>query len=354
MASIAGPGAKKVWNRVDIRQDAGFRFAGRKEKFQPGFESGRDVWFSCRVPAYEICQKAGASLDVLEEKDLRITVNRTGAELISIARRDASGTWRGFLYRDGEVEPPAAGWGNHATVMGYFLHRLWKEQSVYRGAIIRGGNHGFLRHFAFDAPEVRGAELVYRVPASRIPPEAYPLRVSLELAYRMENDAVRVEFSFTNEEPELTAHVSFGLHPGFAVTSPSTCRLHMPAGTYVRHFAAGNLRDGKTGEIVFAGGDMPFDREKLPDSYLLGLEGVPNRVFTLEDFESGRRVVLDFSEVPFLTLWSDMNPFLCVEPCWGLPDSNPPVPFEQKAGIQVIPAGQTLTRGFSIRPGFFS
>ncbi len=46
--------------------------------------------------------------------------------------------------------------------------------------------------------------------------------------------------------------------------------------------------------------EMPFDAEKLPDSYLLGLEGVPDKVFTLEDFESGRRVVLDFSEVPFL------------------------------------------------------
>ena len=28
--------------------------------------------------------------------------------------------------------------------MGYFLHRLWKEESIYRGALIRGGNHGFL------------------------------------------------------------------------------------------------------------------------------------------------------------------------------------------------------------------
>ncbi len=49
-----------------------------------------------------------------------------------------------------------------------------------------------------------------------------------------------------------------------------------------------------------------------------------------------------------------MSPFFCVEPCWGLPDSNPPVPFEQKVGIQVVPAGQTLTRGFVLNPGFLS
>jgi galactose mutarotase-like enzyme len=306
------------------------------------------------VPAYEISEKAGVTLDILEENGLKIAVSRTGAELISLARRDSGGQWQGFLYRDGETAAPASGWGNHATVMGYFLHRLWKEQSVYRGSVIRGGNHGFLRHFAFAAPEVRGASLVYRVAASQVPPEAYPLRVALELRYELSESGLRIEFAFTNEEPELDAHLSFGLHPGFAVTSPLTSKLLMPAGTYVRHFAPGNFLDGTTETISFAGGEMPFDAEKLPDSYLLGLEGVPDKVFTLEDFESGRRVVLDFSEVPFLTLWSDMSPFFCVEPCWGLPDSNPPVPFEQKVGIQVVPAGQTLTRGFVVNPGFLS
>jgi len=306
------------------------------------------------VPAYEIWKSAGVTLDILEKDGLRIAVNRTGAELTSLARLDGSGEWRGFLYRDGETSAPASGWGNHATVMGYFLHRLWKEQSVYRGTVIRGGNHGFLRHFVFDPPEVRGVSLVYRVPASRIPPEAYPLKVALELSYTLSEEGVRVEFVFTNEEPALDAHLSFGLHPGFAVTSPLTARLAMPAGDYVRHFAPGNFLNGETEHLPFAGGDMPFSREKLPDSCLLGLAGVPERVFTLEDFESGRRVVLDFSEVPFLTLWSDMSPFLCVEPCWGLPDSNPPAPFEQKAGIQVVPAGGTLRGGFSINPGFLS
>lgn len=311
---------------------------------------------SSTVPAHQILQKNQAILDVLtdEANGLRIIVNRKGAELASLARGDAQGQWRGFLYRDGEVTPPASGWANHATVMGYFLHRLWKEQSVYRGRVIHGGNHGFIRHFDFDAPEVRDGSLVYRVPATRVPPGAYPLKVSLELSYRLSAEGLRVEFLFVNEEPELEAHVSFGLHPGFAVTSPETCRVQFPAGTYRRYWAPGNFLDGRVEEMAFAGGAMPFERAKLPDSYLLGLEGVPDRRFTLEDFESGRRVVLDFSEVPFLTIWSDMNPFLCLEPCWGLPDSNPPRPFEQKIGIQVIAPGASLRRGFGIIPTLLS
>lgn len=306
------------------------------------------------MPTYETREQSGISLDVLEDGDLRIAVNRTGAELTSLARREGSGAWRGFLYRDGDTSAPSSGWGNHATVMGYFLHRLWKEQSNYRGSIIRSGNHGFLRHFVFDAPEVKNGSLVYRVPANRVPPEAYPLKVSLELTYALSADGLRVEFSFHNEEPELDAHVSFGMHPGFAVSSPETCRVLMPAGKYVRHFAPGNFLNGETEEIDFSGGEMPFDRTKLEDSYLLGLEKLTSRIFAIEDSVTGQRVVLDFSEVPFLTLWSDMNAFLCLEPCWGLPDSNPPTAFENKPGIQVIPPGRHLKRGFTIQPSYLT
>ena len=40
---------------------------------------------------------------------------------------------------------PAKGWANHATVMGYFLHRIKDERTLYRGQEIRGGTHSFLR-----------------------------------------------------------------------------------------------------------------------------------------------------------------------------------------------------------------
>jgi galactose mutarotase-like enzyme len=92
---------------------------------------------------------------------------------------------------------------------------------------------------------------------------------------------------------------------------------------------------------------MPFDKAALPGSYLLELSGVPQRIFTLRDPASGRVLDLDFSEPPYCTLWSE-GAFICIEPCWGLPDSNPQKPFEEKDGIQRIPPLGTLQAGFSI------
>lgn len=285
----------------------------------------------------------GDGVDVMECGGIRVQILRRGAEMFGL---ELDG--QGFLHRDGDPSPPASGWANHATVMGYFLHRLWKEESNYRGAVVRGGNHGFLRHFDFDEPERLADGLVYRVPADRIPPDAYPLRVSLELSYRIIAGALRVQFSFLNEEPDLVAHVSFGLHPGFAVTRISEAKILLPAGRYVRHFAPGNFLDGRTELLEYSGGGFPYPIDELPGSFLVGIEGVPDRKFILED--SGRSLEFDFSEVPYVTFWSDAENFVCIEPCWGLPDSNPPVAFENKLGIQSILPGTRLTRGFSLRP----
>jgi len=181
-----------------------------------------------------------------------------------------------------------------------------------------------------------------------VPPDAYPLRVSLELSYRIIEGSLRVEFCFCNEERDLDAHVSFGLHPGFAVSSLDKARIVLPAGRYVRHFAPGNFLDGRTEALDFAGGGFPYPIDQLPGSFLVGIDGVPDRRLVLED--GGRTLEFNFSEVPYVTFWSDADNFVCIEPCWGLPDSHPPVPFEQKAGIQIIPAGAHLRRGFSITP----
>jgi galactose mutarotase-like enzyme len=298
-------------------------------------------------------QRGERRLDVLtdEANGLRLIVSRLGAELISVARRNSSGEWIGFLNRDNEMGAPEKGWANHATVMGYYLHRIKDERTLYRGHEIRGGTHSFLRGKIWHLAESdRDNQLVYGITPDDFTTTEYPLKVSLDLTYRIENQRIVVTFRFRNDEPELTAHVGFGLHPGFAATSFDSFRLEMPAGIYRRHFSPGNYLSGETEEIRFAGGEMPFDRAKLPGSYILEFVDVPDRTFTFSDPASGRTIALDLTSVPYLTLWSDGGPFLCVEPCWGLTDHHEQRAFEDKEGIQKIPAGGELAACFSFEP----
>jgi galactose mutarotase-like enzyme len=300
-------------------------------------------------------KRDGQDLDVLtdEENGLRIVVSRLGAELISVARINEAGKWIGFLYRDDDLSSPVQGWANHATVMGYYLHRLKNGRSLYRGREIRGGNHGFLRSKIWRLVESsvdESALLKYRITPDNFSPSEYPLKVSSELTYKLEGENLIVLFEFQNHEPELTAHVAFGLHPGFGATSFESFRLQMPRGLYRRYFSSGNYLSGETRDIEFRGGEMPFSKTELPGSIILELVDVPRRQFSYVDPPSGRWVTLDLTGVPYLTLWCDGGPFLCIEPCWGLTDHHEQRAFEDKQGIQTITARGELGASFTMAP----
>ncbi len=295
-------------------------------------------------------------IDWLENSDgrLRVGISRLGAELISVQRRDVSGDWIGFLHRDNDLVPPGSGWANHATVMGYFLHRLKEERSFYRGHQICGGTHSFARTKNWHVIERSQGEITYRITPDDFSPTDYPLNVSLELTYALDDQQVRAQFHFTNAEPRLSAHVAFGLHPGFASSSFESFQFRMPAGLYRRHFSPGNFLSGQTQDVEFGGGAMPFARAELPGSFIIELLHAPSRELRFEDVPSRRAVVVDLGTAPYLTLWSDGGAFLCVEPCWGLTDHHQQRAFEDKLGIQVIAPGGELVAHCAIAPQVLS
>ena len=305
---------------------------------------------------YEVSERDGKTVDVLTDdtSGTRLVVARLGAEPISLARRGADGQWTGFLWRDDDFSKNPDGWSNHATVMGYYLHRILNGRTTYRGHEVVGGTHSFLRHKTFPEPEVDIADgraaLTYTMLPSGYEPQEYPFRVSLALTYALEADgALRVRFRFESQEPDLTTHVSFGLHPGFAVGSMAEAQVLLPPGVYKRHLAPGDYLSGETVTIDHPGGPMPFGKTELPGSFLVEPVDVEEKVFTLVDPVGGRRVELDCPQAPYLTLWSDGHPYICVEPCWGLPDAHKQVPFEDKEGIQEIAPGGVLEREFIVR-----
>ncbi len=286
-------------------------------------------------------------IDVLHDPatGLKCEFLRTGAEMLSLQLHEQR-----FLHRDGDIRPAKSGWNNHATVMGYYLHRILNGKSQYRGQPIEGGTHSFLRHIRFENPEISTDSLTYRIDPGGYSKTDYPLMVGFAITYRFTHDGrVEVSFEFQNEE-EVEAHVSFGLHPGFAVSSLESMSLLLPAGHYRRHLAPGNFLSGETRDIEIAAPGFPFDPADLPGSFILEFVDNTHRIVSLTDRETARRVEIDFAECPYITIWSDGGLFVCVEPCWGLPDAHDQRPFEKKAGIQTIPAKSSLTKSFTIHP----
>jgi galactose mutarotase-like enzyme len=300
-------------------------------------------------------EQNGQHLDEIVDlkNETRIVVSDHGAELVSLTKSGARGDWVGYLYRDGDTSVPGSGWKSHATVMGYYIHRLLGEHSLYEGEEIRGGNHSFIRTKVFASPEVltseENATLRYRLPAEAINKTEYPRRVAFQIDYALSGQDLTVVFSFTNHELNRPAHVSFGLHPGFRVSSIDDARIILPRGQYRRHLAPGNFLSGQIVDFTSAGDSFPCKPFELPDSFLIQPIEVDEYVVKLQDLKERREVQIDLSEAPFFTIWSDLNPFICIEPCWGLPDHKEQEPFEKKLGIQVIQTQGILTRQCSFR-----
>lgn len=305
---------------------------------------------------YEVQERDGHILDVMTDDalGLRMVVSRQGAELVSLAKRNAQGEWIGFLYRDADVTEPASGWKNHATVMGYYIHRLKNEKTNYYGHEIKGGNHGFVRNKLFAAPKVseESGMLKYSVPYQEINALDYPFKVSMDLTYRIHGEKLFVQFYFTNNEMQRAAHLSFGLHPGFAVSSIDQAQILFPGGSFVRYAAPDNFLSGDKQFIEIPKGEFPFSKSELPKSFILEFKKVSIPHVVLVDAPSKRRIEIDLQGVPYFTLWSDGGPFICVEPHWGLPDHHLQRPFENKEGIQVIAPRGNLNKIFAITPSF--
>ena len=300
---------------------------------------------------HETAERDGHTLDVLTDDatGTRLTVDRLGAQPIGLARRGADGAWTGFLWQDGVVSPPPSAWVGHCPVMGYYILRLLDGHTAYRGREIRGGTHSFLRTKTFAEPEFAADGLTYTMTPDGYEAHEYPYHVTMRLTYTLEpGGAWRTRFRFESGEPEVSTHVSFGLHPGFALGSLVEAQILLPPGLYRRHLAPGNFLSGETTDIQHPGGPMPFDKARLIDSYLLELVDVPDPTFVVDDARGGRRSELRYAQAPFVTLWSDGHDYVCVEPCWGMPDAHQQAPFEQKLGIQEIAPGGTLEKEFTI------
>jgi galactose mutarotase-like enzyme len=173
--------------------------------------------------------------------------------------------------------------------------------------------------------------------------------VDFSLDYRLVDDCLEVQFSFKNLEVDRPAHLSFGLHPGFAVSSVENARVLLPKGRYRRHIAPDNFLSGETADFASEGGPMSFKPFELPGSFLIEPLHWEESVVRLHDYGSNHEIEIDLAEAPFFTIWSDLHPFICVEPCWGLPDHQKQEPFEKKIGIQVVPPQGSLSRGCSFR-----
>lgn len=258
---------------------------------------------------------------VLENDDLKVTINHFGAELSSIVKKEGNTE---YMWNADERF-----WKRSAPVLFPFVGSLKNKEFLYGGKAYPMGQHGFARDMEFSLVSNDGEQAWFSLSSDETTYEKYPFAFTLEIGYQLTDSTLKVIWKVVNED-EKQMYFSIGGHPAFM------CPLN-DEGKQTDYFIAfdtdHDLTYSKLSEnglvykkdnlLATNGGNMQVT-EHLFDEDALVVEGNQAHKVSLCKPDGGAYLTVSF-DAPLFGLWSPAKkgaPFICIEPWYGRCDSE--------------------------------
>jgi len=274
--------------------------------------------------------------DTLQNAELRISVNRLGAELAGIT--DANGTE--YLW---QADPLI--WNGRSPVLFPIVGKLAGDSYSHDGRKYSLPQHGFARRKPFRLTGQRDGCLSYALSSDESTRQAYPFDFSLALSYTLAGNSIRAAYRVTNLDARPMPF-SLGAHPGFSCSRHAGDALE----DYYLEFEHNETADtclvrngliavNETRRILADEKILPLTKTLFDDNALVFMNLASSAV-SLRSHRHPNIVKVDFPGFPCLGIWSKpAAPFVCIEPWFGHADPtgrNPGSPLETKPGILIL------------------
>ncbi len=258
---------------------------------------------------------------VLENDDLKVTINHFGAELSSIVKKEDNVE---YMWNADEKF-----WKRSAPVLFPFVGSLKNKEFLYEDNAYPMGQHGFARDMEFSLVSNDGKQAWFSLSSDETTYEKYPFAFTLEIGYLLTGHTLKVIWKVVNED-EKPMYFSIGGHPAFM------CPLN-GEGKQTDYFIAfdtdKDLTYSKLSEnglvykkdniLPINGGTMQVT-EHLFDEDALVVEGDQAHRLSLCKPDGKPYLTVSF-DAPLFGLWSPAKkgaPFICIEPWYGRCDSE--------------------------------
>lgn len=258
---------------------------------------------------------------VLENEELKVTINYFGAELSSIVKKENNAE---YMWNADEKF-----WKRSAPVLFPFVGSLKNKEFLYEDSAYPMGQHGFARDMEFSLVSNDGKQAWFSLSSDDTTYEKYPFAFTLEIGYLLTGHTLKVIWKVVNED-EKPMYFSIGGHPAFM------CPLN-GEGKQTDYFIAfdtdKDLTYSKLSEngLVYKkdnvlptnGGTMQVT-EHLFDEDALVVEGNQAHRVSLCKPDGKPYLTVSF-DAPLFGLWSPAKkgaPFICIEPWYGRCDSE--------------------------------
>ncbi len=270
----------------------------------------------------------------VENEFLKIAVARHGAQLESVWDKEMGYEyiWQGT--------PPY--WRRKAPILFPIVGALKEKTYSYRHQTYTLSQHGFARDLPFDCLEHDETAVKMRLTSNEATKKNYPFDFSLEVCYRLEGRTLTVSHDVQNIGA-LDMYYGLGGHPGFNVTYPcdvvfeemerlTTYKVNLENGLIATQRRRINEhRITSDGHLHFTLTPEVFEQDAII------LDDIHSKTVTLNSGNAGHGVALTMEAAPYLGIWSDKGPFVCLEPWWGIADfEDTDQNIEHKKGMQCL------------------
>jgi len=285
---------------------------------------------------------------ILENEFLLIEFKLTGAELTRIYSKS---TKLDYLW-EGDSEY----WNRQSPVLFPIVGGLKDKKYVVDGVEYELPQHGFARDGEFKIIDQQQDFVVLELLSSEDSLKVYPFKFSLQITYRLERNKLTTAYKVINKDSKEILF-SIGGHPGFKCplvdgTSFEDYYFEFPEDenpvqTFINIDVG--LRKEKKDKVDL--GKKINLRYDLFDNDALIYEGLKSTKVALLSTKHKHGLSFDFTGFKYLAFWTKGKdaPFICIEPWWGIADSeNGQNEFSEKLGVVKLPVDTAFTTKYSM------
>ena len=268
---------------------------------------------------------------ILENEQLRVQINRRGAELQSLLLKS-----NGLEYL-WQADP--AFWAKHSPLLFPIVGTLKNDTYYYRGQAYHMARHGFAREKDFSVEGSNDREAVFVLKDDDLTRKLYPFAFLLKLHYRLLDSNLYLRYQVQNPAKE-SLYFSIGGHPAFNVP----LLPHTVYNDYYLEFNRAEKADRWTLEngllkpepepFLDSSSHLALNRELFGNDAIV-LKGLQSSIVSLRCHKSTHGLNFGIEGWPALGIWAAPGaPFVCIEPWCGHTDFvNHNQELSQKAGI---------------------
>ena len=241
---------------------------------------------------------------VLENDALSVRVSPVGAELQSVVCGGVERMWSG---------DPAV-WGRRAPLLFPLIGRLRDGWYANGGRRVDAPMHGFCRDRLFSAEQVSDVRVRFETASDERTRAVYPFDFRLTVDFTLEGSSI-VKSHTVENQGDVSLPFELGGHEAYAT------RL-LPGERMSDYF------------VRFEGVDV---------LEMFGMDEAG--ILTLASVAHGYEVTVEFSDFPYLGIWTkagqDDARYLCIEPWSALPDARfSPRELSEKPGVRTLAPGE--------------